>query len=377
MKITGAILTLMICFLGENSFSQIEQTIYNIRDYRFSNAVVLANNYSSKSAYSAYGEFLQNSIEGRYLFQAQEYDVDMNLHFFPSRIYYATKKRFFQPDPVSQYFSPFLFTNADPVNTVDMDGNDGKLLYLFDKDLGNDFDEMSIEDRQLIKVLGRKAYFRPLSNFLDGTMTDIPEWNGHVYINGTSYDSGKYSEIMKADKKVMSSPPPIAKSDKYEQMVYNDTENGYYRVYANSQDIGKQLRVISDDMGVPLRSVTVGGFEGYAAAEQIGKGVRNTTFMKRGLKLAGTKKGVHSLMVQSEANKELRFHMAKGSPIDYLELKDVKDGSKRLINPRVYSDETHFFTPRYIGGEEKIHKMMLGNPTSKFDGYIGGFKMMY
>lgn len=368
---------IILLFWGINAFSQSEIILHAIRDYRFSNVVVFAKNYSTKSAYSAYGKLFQNSIENRYLFQAQEYDVDMDLHFFPSRIFSATKKRFFQPDPVSQYFSPFLFVNADPVNIIDMNGNDGKLLYLFDKDLGNDFDNMTIEDRQLIKVLGRKAYFRPLSNFLDGTMTDIPEWNGHVYINGTSYDNGKYSEILKVDKKVMSSPPPIAKSDKYEQMIYHDTENGCYRVYTNSQDIGRQLRAISDDMEVPLKSVTVGGFEGYAAAEQIGKGVRNSTFMRRGLKLAGTKNGVHSLMAQSESSEELRFHMAKGSPIDYLELKDAENGSKRLINPRVYRDETHFFTPRYIEGEAKIHKMMLGNPDPKFNGYIGGFKMMY
>ncbi len=70
----------------------------------------------------------------RYQFTGQEWDDELGLYFFPSRTYDPSAKRFQQTDPESQYHSPYLYVSADPVNSVDRNGNEGKPLVLFQED---------------------------------------------------------------------------------------------------------------------------------------------------------------------------------------------------------------------------------------------------
>ena len=127
MKIFCSILTLLICsyVLGQSSTDY-----FKIKNYKTNAVISINQNTISSLVLSDYGaiRFQKGNKNSKYLFQGQEFDSDLGLYIFPSRIYSAKEKRFFQPDPKSQYHSPYLFVGADPINMIDHDGNMGKPL---------------------------------------------------------------------------------------------------------------------------------------------------------------------------------------------------------------------------------------------------------
>ncbi|ODM92517.1 tRNA(Glu)-specific nuclease WapA [Orchesella cincta] len=57
-----------------------------------------------------------------YRFTGQEWDEEIGLYNFHARLYDPTLGRFFQPDPKSQYYSPYVYAGNSPISLVDPDG---------------------------------------------------------------------------------------------------------------------------------------------------------------------------------------------------------------------------------------------------------------
>lgn len=77
--------------------------------------------------YSPLGELLSrnappNSIDIRYRYTGQEYDAETGLYNYGSRLYDPGLARFYAPDPLEQFASPYLYAGNDPISLVDSDG---------------------------------------------------------------------------------------------------------------------------------------------------------------------------------------------------------------------------------------------------------------
>ncbi|CAF0888058.1 unnamed protein product [Brachionus calyciflorus] len=58
----------------------------------------------------------------RYLYTGQEFDEETGLYNYHARLYDPSIGRFYQPDPKSQYFSPYKYAGNSPVSFIDPDG---------------------------------------------------------------------------------------------------------------------------------------------------------------------------------------------------------------------------------------------------------------
>ncbi len=267
---------LLIALIGQIS-AQNHNDFFNINNYK--SDVVITFNAASQSSnilsdYGAIRSMLGGSMN-HYIFQGQEYDVDLKLYFFPSRIYSATEKKFYQPDPKSQYFSPYLFVGADPVNIVDTDGNEGKSLVLRGIDNGESIETSMIRD---------DFYDFTLNDFMESNIPDIPEWNGNIYVVGHMSGEGEI-EVERLDglksKKLIS-----------ENL---DSEEGFMKQFHQIKDphaFGMQnasnrtiLKMDADVFGervnefamvrdVEVKNVVFAGCEGSAAAEKSAEGFK-------------------------------------------------------------------------------------------------------
>ena len=59
-----------------------------------------------------------------YRYTGQEWDAETGLYNFHARLYDPSLGRFYQPDPRSQYFSPYLYAGNSPISFVDPDGEE-------------------------------------------------------------------------------------------------------------------------------------------------------------------------------------------------------------------------------------------------------------
>ena len=73
---------------------------------------VIAANSSPKEAMARF----------RYLYTGQEYDSETGLYNYRARIYDSDLGRFYSPDPVQEFFSPYVFVGNNPINRVDPSG---------------------------------------------------------------------------------------------------------------------------------------------------------------------------------------------------------------------------------------------------------------
>ena len=251
--------------------AQNQNDFFNIQNFK--SDVAITFNAQSQSSYilSDYGSI--NSAVGssmnNYIFQGQEFDKDLGLHFFPSRIYSARGKRFYQPDPKSQYHSSYLFVNADPVNRVDNNGNEGKPIVFYGEDhtWKTSMDE-SIKD--LGDALDEDAYYVPLSDLLNGEVGDLPEWNGNVFIDAhMGLRPGAEIEVESAK-----SLGDLKTSSRNAQHLYSPKE-GKFTSRIDAEGFGKSLRRFADERRVSVRNITSGGCQGGVAGERIGQGYAN------------------------------------------------------------------------------------------------------
>lgn len=76
--------------------------------------------------YWSYGEqirsFGHEDAQLMYRFTAQEFDPETGLYNYHARLYDPIIGRFLQPDPKSQYYSPYVYGGNSPVSSVDPDG---------------------------------------------------------------------------------------------------------------------------------------------------------------------------------------------------------------------------------------------------------------
>lgn len=68
----------------------------------------------------SYGNDPQAHIYYRYT--GQEWDEETGLYNYHARFYDPSIGRFYQPDPKSQYFSPYQYAGNSPISTIDPDG---------------------------------------------------------------------------------------------------------------------------------------------------------------------------------------------------------------------------------------------------------------
>ncbi|NET24404.1 polymorphic toxin-type HINT domain-containing protein [Okeania sp. SIO1I7] len=84
-------------------------------------------NIVSQVNYEPYGAIADSSTgedNFRPKFTGKEYDSNSELYYFGSRYYDANLGRFLTPDPASQYFSPYVYGNGDPLSGIDPNGQE-------------------------------------------------------------------------------------------------------------------------------------------------------------------------------------------------------------------------------------------------------------
>lgn len=289
-------MSVITCFLVSEGFSQTYTDYANIMTYNHSLAISVNSSSNENFVLSTYGAILNVNASGdnqnRYFFQSQEYDEDLNLILFPRRFYSLVSKRFMQTDPASQYNSPYTFVGGDPVNHIDLDGNIGKPLVLFQEDSR----EASLIDASMADLMEDipNAHYVPMSDFVNGEVGALPEWNGSVFLKGHSTNvKGKEiitEELHKGD---------VSKTKSMDAKRFRSADSdGHELMVMDSKEFGRKLRVLADREGVEVKSIISGSCEGSIGAEGIGKGFADKKLFgksgKRPLKLGGLKKKKYS-----------------------------------------------------------------------------------
>lgn len=93
------------------------------------------NRVVSAYDYLAYGEIMRSfgsaSVEVNivYRYTGQEWDEETGLYNYHARLYDPSIGRFYQPDPKSQYFSPYKYAGNSPISLTDPDGEFAWLIF--------------------------------------------------------------------------------------------------------------------------------------------------------------------------------------------------------------------------------------------------------
>ncbi len=313
-------LLLIIAFIISLSVDvQGEYNTFNIRNYNRSLAVAINQNQTAKLISDEFGKVISISNPAnanlKYLYHGQEYDKQLGLYFYPSRIYSALSGRFFQTDPMSQYASPYSFLGGDPVNQIDETGNAGKPLILHNSDyLMPDGKEIWLHDMQ---SQIKDAYYVPLADFLNGEIADLPEFNGNVFINShMGAESGGAIRTESGGKMTKFKTPKLKK-------VNRITGKNEYAARVEGKELGRELRDFSDTRNLEIKSILVGGCEGETAAKEIGSGFTERASGltgRRSITTAGLKRDRLSLIMGEKTIEEkginglkgeLRYHVRK------------------------------------------------------------------
>lgn len=299
----------------------------------------------SRYFYSDYGNILvkQSIIKsGRlnYLYQGQEFDFNLNLYFFFSRVYSPQIKNFQTPDPESQFFSSYLFVAADPINNMDRDGNVSRPLILYAED--HSFRDGIDESMRDMMETFPDAHFVPLSDFINKKVGDLPEWNGHVYIKG-HMGGVRGQEIVSEiapDRSLLRLHSP--------KLIQGQMSNGKYALAFDAEEMGNLLRDFSDLRGVQIHSVIAAGCQGERAADGIYKGytargfeLQNEAGAARRFWTVGLKAGKNSLTMGERTVESIGYEKGfKGSRYHIFPAK-----KKELLN---WS---------YVNGKKRLYKM--------------------
>lgn len=237
--------------------------VFNIRDYRQNTALEIEHEKGTSLVISDFGTILSGTYRLPYIYHGQEYLPDLSLLNFRSRMYSPTYHRFLEPDPKSQYDSPYLFVNADPINNTDRDGNEGKPLVLYSLETrSSDAGVKSAAAVDMEKEID--AYYAPISDFVNGDVYgDFSEWNGNVFIEShVGSEGGIAAESYRGNESISLDDENISK-------VVRD---GVQRdVYVDVNKFGERLSGFSLRNNTPINTITVGGCEGANAAEKLGE----------------------------------------------------------------------------------------------------------
>ena len=266
-KIVKLKISLLFAFLLPIPNTVSGQDYFHIRDHKHN--LVVSQSISSTSTFvlSEYGIILRQlnrtQPNSSYVFQGQEFDLDLGLCYFPSRLYSAKSKRFFQPDPQSQYFSPYSYVNGDPINYVDNDGEQGKALFLY-------CEEHSVADSKSLAVSDLidgvpDAYHFPIADVMNKEVASLPEWNGNVFVISHSQAGSPYLELEgNSDYIGRLYDGPGAK--------ITEEVNGKFTSEVNSKTLGRSLKELSLENDVEVKSIVLGSCESETAAQSLAEG---------------------------------------------------------------------------------------------------------
>lgn len=359
------------------SFTQIlAQQSYDITDIRdFRNNMVIEALYNTATSIqmTEYGTIVKTTSNSKYLFHSQEFESKLNLYLFPSRIYSSNEKRFLQPDPASQYISPYSFVGADPVNYTDYDGKKGKALILFQED--HDSPESMNAGARDLRATVTDAHYVPISDFINGNVGDLPEWNGHVFMKGhvgdfegreilseTSRDMSKFKTELK---------PGVTPAEYNEYFTTNI-------ITVDGKEMGRKLRRFSDERGVPIKNITGGGCESMYAINPIREGFMEESkkfgFKKQRIKFKGLKDGRYAAYIGDNTYKNLHYDIYPKETRFYLNSStnqpgipfEMKNGRRRFLGFTSRKDAKSPFKPEPYVGEKEIRGLVHGRTPSKF-----------
>lgn len=317
MMIRNIMFILSMLFFTLCLYGQKVESHYQFRSYNASLVLTLGGDHMTAASYDSYGNLVENrtknEVSGAYLFQSQEYDHELQLYLFPSRFYSLKRSRFISPDPKSQYASPYLFVGADPINIVDRDGKKGMPIVFYSEE----HESVLGMSQSMFDFMNevRDAYFIPLSEFMNGEVGDVPEWNGNVFIKG--HMSPHSSTEMEVERSVSENK---MKASAYNMGYFDRDEEGVLKTFTDAEVFGRTLRRFSEERGVPVKRIVAGGCEGGTAAERIGMGYASggERFMGRELITTGLKPEMNALisgrLVTTKPGKRIglertRFHV--------------------------------------------------------------------
>ncbi len=289
------ILLVIIGFLiNINVDAQSEHNTFNIRNYNRSLAVAINQNQTAKLISDEFGKVISISNPAnanlKYFHHGQEYDKQLGLYFYPSRIYSALSGRFFQTDPMSQYASPYSFLGGDPVNKIDETGNVGKSLFLHNSDYRMAYGKQpSTID---METAVNDAYYVPLADFLNGEVPDLPEFNGNVLVS--SHMGRKSGGVIAVEEDYTSAKFKTPHKFRVDYKPSEETVG----VQIKGQDLGRQLREFADSRNLQVKSIVAEGCEGELASINMGIGFveqRSGLAEKQFLKVAGLKSNIMAM----------------------------------------------------------------------------------
>ena len=345
--------------------AQSFKDVYPIRSYNNSLLLSLEENSNSQLTLGDYGSIAYSSgnfdsATDRYLYQGQEYSKNLGLHLYPYRAYSATQKRFFSPDPKSQYFSPYLFVAADPINLIDFDGQMGKVLFLYQEDHRLPDSKGTTLSDLMTDV--QDAYYVPMSDFINGDVGDLKDWNGNVFLKGHMGDEAGHELTVE-----QTNVEDMIKTD-HMGAVEEPMPKVGYQVKFDAREMGQMLRDFSDSRQVPIKNIVAGGCQGGVAAEGIYDGFISVPAKKgvaasRSLSVSGLRKGNRAMFAGEKSVKKLgykgpyfktRFHTR---PEESLERRRVAGtpGNKRLVG-----------FAKSQGGKDSDLKYVEGEQLSEF-----------
>ena len=278
---------MVLIILGNKKLQS--QNIFHIRDFKNSLVVSKSDNQNSNFVLSDYGVIKSNlnQLRGnKYIFQGQEYDAELGIYYFPSRIYSLLSRSFFQPDPKSQYFSPYSYVNGDPVNFFDPDGKQGKMLFLHSTDHNSlGMKESGVQD--LIEAYP-DAYHYPLRDFLENKIPDLPEMDGRAFII-------THSQFGSSDIEIERGAFTSRILHHGEGAVIERAEDGTYVSKIDAKNLGKPLKRLAAKNGTTLKGVVVGSCESETAAQALAQGIsEGATSAENKVHIRGLKKGIQA-----------------------------------------------------------------------------------
>lgn len=277
--------------------------IFEFRNYNRSLVLSVEKADTASAVVSEQGQLLLLSTNDldrfRYLFQGQEYDADLELHFFPSRLYEYRVGRFMSPDPKSQYHSPYLFVNADPVNIIDRNGEEGVPLVLY----GVDHSKYLGQDESLFDLRKQvpDAHYMPITDFVNGKVPNLDEWNGNVFIDTHISADGKSIVLEEAKYE-----DQLVTADKTFTKTMHVQGTRPFTSDIEPERFGEILRNFSEHYNVPVQNVTSSGCQGGEAMERVGFGYVRTrpSVAEHELHVAGLKKGRYGIIEGETVTKE-------------------------------------------------------------------------
>lgn len=264
--------------LAVSGFAQQQYSFFQIHNYQHSTVLALKQQQSSKIVLNEYGKTISitnpTGLDLHYLYNGQELDKDLNIYFYPKRLYSAKATRFFQPDPMSQYFSSYSFVGGDPVNYVDLTGNQGKPLVLYNTNQtsphGSDLSTLDIR-----KQVG-DAHYHSLPDFMNGKVGDLPEFNGTVFIDShMGPQEGGLIELEGANRFVDLKSPIVPEKTRIVPNLDHYTTRRYrpkFTAEIRAESLGEELRNFADARGLVVKNIVAGGCQSETAAKQLGKG---------------------------------------------------------------------------------------------------------